>query len=157
PKSRLWWLAAAATIFGVAVGSSWLTYLVSGRPNTQQVADSRNQADGNHEAIAGDAGPAVAKITATRNCLWQLPMQGVGFGSKLHAGQRLALAAGLVEITFDDGATIVLEGPSTFDIRDRGQARLEEGRLAAIVPEQARGFEVATTGLNVVDLGTEFG
>lgn len=156
-KSRLRWAAAAAALICVAVGSSLLTYLVAGRLPAQQVGQSSKRGDGNGGAVTNDFGPAVAKITATRNCLWQLPTQGVGFGSKLHAGQRLDLAAGLVEITFDDGATVVLEGPSTFDVRARGQARLEEGRLAAIVPEQARGFEVATTGLNVVDLGTEFG
>jgi hypothetical protein len=109
-------------------------------------------------AIAdADGSPAVAKITATRNCLWQLPTQGVGFGSELHAGQRLELAAGLVEITFEDGATVVLEGPATFDVRDQGRAQLREGRLAAMVPEEARGFEVGTSRLNVVDFGTEFG
>ena len=49
---------------------------------------------------------------------------GVGFGSRLHPGQRLELAAGLVEITFDDGAAVVLEGPATFDVRSprRGPA-----------------------------------
>ena len=126
-------------------------------PIAQQIAKVDKKGDGDRDAAASNAGPEVAKITATRNCLWQMPTQGIGYGSRLHAGQRLELAAGLVEITFDDGATVVLEGPATFDVRDRGEARLEEGRLAAIVPEHARGFEVATTGLNVVDFGTEFG
>ena len=58
---------------------------------------------------------------------------------------------------FSDGATVVLEGPATFDVRAHGHAQLHEGRLAAMVPEEARGFEVATSRLNVADLGTEFG
>jgi FecR protein len=142
------WSVAAAVV-AVAAGSSWLTYVFmnSGR-QPQQLA-----------AISAEVEPAesVAKITATRNCLWQATTKGVGFGSRLHVGERLELAAGLVEITFDDGATVVLEGPAKFDVGKQGHARLEEGRLAAVVPEQARGFEVATAGLNVVDLGTEFG
>lgn len=153
-RSRFWWAAAAAAIVGVAAVSSWVTQLVTSRSPAPQVAQSNPRAADVAEA---DPGEPVAKITATRNCLWQLATKGIGFGSRLHAGQRLELTAGLVEITFDDGATVVLEGPATFDVTARGQARLEQGRLAAVVPEQARGFEVATAGLNVVDLGTEFG
>jgi hypothetical protein len=162
PKSRLWWAAAAAVLAGVAIGSSWLTYLVAGRPLAGSVAQVPGVADEPSvesfaEAVESPSGSPVAKVTATRNCLWRMATNGVGFGTRLLAGQRVELAAGLVEITFDDGATVVLEGPATFDVRARGQARLEEGRLAAVVPEQARGFAIASTGLNVVDLGTEFG
>jgi hypothetical protein len=142
------WLAIAAALVGVAAVSSWGTYMAIGV--AQRPAPSL-------AAARVDDFPPVAKITATRNCLWQLPIQGVGFGSELHAGQRLELAAGLVEITFEDGATVVLEGPATFDVRDQGRAQLREGRLAAMVPEEARGFEVGTSRLNVVDFGTEFG
>ncbi len=140
------WLAIAAALIAVAAVTCWGTYMairVGERPTSS--------------LATADASPAVAKITATRNCLWQLPMQGVGFGSELHAGQRLELAAGLVEITFSDGATVVLEGPATLDVRAHGRAQLHEGRLAAMVPEEARGFEVGTSRLNVADIGTEFG
>jgi hypothetical protein len=140
-------LAIAAALVGVAAVSSWGTYMAI---RVAQSAPSLANAE------VDDSLP-VAKITATRNCRWQLPTQGVGFGSELHAGQRLELATGLVEITFKDGATVVLEGPATLDVRDHGRAQLHEGRLAAIVPEDARGFEVGTSRLNVADIGTEFG
>ena len=81
----------------------------------------------------------------------------MGFGSTLFVGQRLDLAAGLVEVTFLDGAQVVLEGPTQFEVHGADLAELHQGRIAAMVPERARGFEVATNGLNVVDLGTEFG
>ena len=88
---------------------------------------------------------------------WEGEGREVGFGSRLASGQRLKLATGLVEITFDDGAVVVLEGPATFDVQSPGRAQLHDGRLAAVVPERARGFEVETSRLNVVDFGTEFG
>ena len=105
----------------------------------------------------GDAATDVARITASRNCLWGDSGQDIGYGSRLVAGQKLNLATGLVEITFNDGAVVVLEGPATFDVESPGQGQLHEGRLAAVVPQRARGFEVVTSRLNVVDLGTEFG
>ncbi len=147
------WLAIAAALIGIAAVSSWATYWATSglRRQPAQIASSGDA------ATATDANKTVAKITATRNCLWQATTKGVGFGSRLRSGQRLELAAGLVEITFDGGAAVVLEGPAIFDVRARGQAQLHDGRLAAVVPERAAGFEVATSRVNVIDLGTEFG
>lgn len=150
PASRIPWLALAATLLGVAIGSSWLTYLAT-----------RNETSAGQVATAAgdgvDLSLPVAKITATRNCLWSGSSQDVGFGSTLFAGQKLDLAAGLVEVTFIDGAQVVLEGPTKFDVKSTDLAELHAGRIAAVVPERARGFEIATHGLNVEDLGTEFG
>jgi ferric-dicitrate binding protein FerR (iron transport regulator) len=150
------WLAVAAALVGVAAVSSWLTYRMAGDvPKRNRWLASSHDASPSPTEVEPVA--SVAQITATRNCLWQDATHGVGFGSRLHPGQRLELAAGLVEITFDDGAAIVLEGPASFDVRARGQAHLHEGRLSAIVPQRASGFEVATSRVNVIDVGTEFG
>ncbi|MEX2091669.1 MAG: FecR domain-containing protein [Pirellulales bacterium] len=154
-RSRLSWLAIAAAILGVAAGSSWLTYLGTTYLGTESTRTTEQIANAATRGV--DRSIAVAKITATRNCLWNGPSDDVGFGSTLFAGQRLDLAAGLVEVTFIDGAQVVLEGPAKFDVKAADLAALHEGRIAAVVPERARGFEIATNGLNVVDLGTEFG
>lgn len=143
--SGLLLVSIALLLVGVAAVVNWF---VSSNGNGREVA----QAPG----VEG-LSPMVARVTATRNCLWGQPNEGVGFGSALHAGQRLRLAAGLAEITFDDGAKVVLEGPALFDVRAPGSAWLHEGRLAAVVPEQARGFAVSTDSVNIVDMGTEFG
>jgi FecR protein len=148
--ARFLWLAIAAALVGVAIGSSWLTFWVTtSGPAISSVAKSTEK-DVNRSL-------PVAKITATRNCLWNDPTSDIGFGSTLYAGQQLSLAAGLIEVTFLDGAQVVLEGPARFDVQDTGVGELHDGRIAAMVPERARGFEIATNGLNVVDLGTEFG
>jgi hypothetical protein len=69
----------------------------------------------------------------------------------------LRLDHGLVEVRFRSGASVVLEGPSAFELLSVNSARLLKGRLAARVPEPARGFEIFTPEGRVVDLGTEFG
>jgi ferric-dicitrate binding protein FerR (iron transport regulator) len=140
------WFAIAAALVGVAAVSSWLTRsLPGGGGHSSTVAQS----------VEGDA-KSVARVTATRNCAWG-EASDVGYGSRLHPGQRLNLSTGLVEITFNDGAVVVLEGPASFDVDSPSRAQLHDGRLAAVVPERGRGFEVVTPRLNVVDLGTEFG
>jgi hypothetical protein len=148
-------LALAASVALVAVGSSWVTYLVL-------VGQGRSQ------SLAADAGAVepselspsrafVARITGTHNCVWSQRDQGLAYGSHLAAGQSLALLDGLAEITFADGATVLLEGPAEFVADASDRVALENGRLAAIVPRRARGFRVHTASLDVFEVGTEFG
>jgi hypothetical protein len=150
------WLFVAAALIGAAAVSSWLTSVAS-RNSASPTASVTATDPADAGSALPEAAPAVARITATRNCLWQDSTHGIGFGSRLHPGQRLDLVAGLVEITFDDGAAVVLEGPATFDVRASGEAHLHDGRLSAIVPDRARGFLVATSRVNIINLGTEFG
>jgi hypothetical protein len=140
------WLAIAAALIGVALVSSWLAYSLGGKVGRSNIA----------QRTQGNDVQSVARVTATRNCSWA-EASDIGYGSRLRAGQKLNLSTGLIEVTFDDGAVVVLEGPASFDVETRGRAQLHDGRLAAVVPERGRGFEVVTSRLNVVDLGTEFG
>lgn len=66
------------------------------------------------------------------------------------------LFGGRLELTFDDGATVSLEGPIEFRPMTSGQLQLRRGKLMAAVPKQAIGFTVSTPTSEVVDLGTEF-
>lgn len=66
------------------------------------------------------------------------------------------LFAGSVELTFDDGAVVTVEGPVEFRPLSSSQLELTRGRLLASVPQKAIGFTVSTPTSNVVDLGTEF-
>lgn len=76
-------------------------------------------------------------------------------GDVLTAG-RLAFAAGIVEIDFFSGATLIVEGPAELDIESDWSVRVVEGKLRAIVPNAARGFIVKAADSQIIDLGTEF-
>src|SRR6185369_7470491 len=77
-------------------------------------------------------------------------------GDRLLRNQRLEIAKGLAEITFDSGAQVVLEGPATFDLKSAWEATLNRGTLKASVPPQAIGFRISNPSVEIVDLGTEF-
>lgn len=66
------------------------------------------------------------------------------------------LFGGRLELSFDDGAKVTLEGPIEFRPMTSGQLQLRRGRLTATVPQEAIGFTVSTPTSQVVDLGTEF-
>jgi len=78
-------------------------------------------------------------------------------GSHLRQGRLLELKSGLAEIRFDSGANVVLEGPCVFTLDGENAGDLKLGRLAARVPQEARGFVVDTPHARIVDQGTEFG
>ena len=99
----------------------------------------------------------VARITGDFEVEWADDSDVVYRRGDLTAGQKLSLAAGLVEITFADGAVVVLDGPATFVVDQAGSGTLGGGRLTAMVPPRATGFVIDTPTARVVDLGTEFG
>lgn len=76
-------------------------------------------------------------------------------GMRLNEGM-LSLASGLVEITFDTGAEVTLEGPAKFQLESENKGRLDSGRASAQVPEQAYGFVIHTPSSYIRDLGTAF-
>lgn len=84
--------------------------------------------------------------------------------SSLKPGGRLftrrgavRLDEGIVKITFDNGADVVIEGPSEFELITYDEIALTSGRLYANVPHRTVGFIVSTLNAKVIDLGTGFG
>jgi len=99
----------------------------------------------------------VAQLTQTHQCVWDKGDKPLPVGKDLFAGEQLRLSEGLVEITFDKGAKVLLKGPATFDASSNGQGFLHAGSLVANVPKGSEGFTVRTPNATVIDLGTEFG
>lgn len=101
------------------------------------------------------AAPFVARLSAAKEVAWS---SGAALqpGALLRKGQRLDLAAGYAEVTFDSGARVVLEGPASFVINSAWDSTLRRGTLKASVPPQAIGFRVSNPSVEVTDLGTEF-
>ncbi len=77
-------------------------------------------------------------------------------GQRLGPG-RLSLDAGTMEVTIQNGARILLEGPATLELQTPMRAYLQAGRAVVHVPEAASGFVLETRDANVLDVGTEFG
>ncbi len=80
-----------------------------------------------------------------------IPTEGV----RLRRGPY-KLLSGLVEIEYGSGAVLVLRAPATFELVDDSCVRLEDGQVAAHIPESATGFKIETPGATVIDLGTDF-
>ena len=98
----------------------------------------------------------VATLVKAQNALWEQGNASAEVGSRLRALPGF-LKQGLIQITFDDGAEVILQAPCHFCLDDAGRITLFRGVLSAVVSEQAKGFAVQTPTGVVTDYGTEFG
>ncbi len=110
-----------------------------------------------HAAPAPARPEVVARLVRSVAPVWQNEDEAPFDGAFLRRGQRLSLASGLVEVAFERGARMVLEGPAELRLIASGAVKLESGRLTAHVPHKAAGFAVDCGSVTVIDLGTEFG
>jgi hypothetical protein len=97
----------------------------------------------------------VARLSAAKETQWK---NGglIQPGTLLRKGEQLELMSGFAEVTFDSGARVILEGPTSFVINSAWDSSLRRGTLKASVPPQAIGFRVSNSSVEVTDLGTEF-
>jgi hypothetical protein len=70
---------------------------------------------------------------------------------------EFSLGEGRALLSFNSGATALIEGPARFRLESSNRLYLHQGRLVGEVPPSAHGFTVNTPSLTAVDLGTRFG
>jgi hypothetical protein len=104
----------------------------------------------NHEQVANappppavaDRGPDmvfVGRVTGTVDCRWSDPKTATLDYAYVPLGRRYALLSGLMEITYDTGATVILEGPCNYTVESKAGGYLGFGRLTAKVGERGEG------------------
>lgn len=70
---------------------------------------------------------------------------------------KFSLKAGLVQLQFLSGATVVIEGPAELDLTSERGGEVLSGLVSATVPPVAEGFTLVAAGWRAVDRGTVFG
>ena len=126
----------------------------------------------------------VGRISAMVDCQWEkgsgFRVQGSGAENqeseirnqkcRVALGDKFTLSSGLMEITYDTGAKVILQGPVTYEVESRDGGFLSVGKLTArvestksqvanlqISKSQISKFVVRTPTATITDLGTEFG
>ena len=149
PKWRpLPWFAAAAGLMLVTGSIAFF----SGKGNP--LATGQLEATENTEPSI-DNGVAILMGTVDAS-FGNGELQPLKNGGILPLGE-LRLNSGIAEIEFYSGTRIILEGPSVLDLTSENSANLGEGRIRAHIPRQAHGFVLATSQLEMIDQGGEFG
>lgn len=170
------WPAAylvATVVFGIALVIGAFTHISRPVDFVHQAARSRS-ASSTQPTVVG-------QITGMVDCECEgagFRVQGSGDAnhpskiinhrSAIHLGDRLTLRSGLLELTYNTGARVVLQGPVSYYVESAAGGFLSVGKLTARLekrPESAnqkseivnRQFAIRTPTAIVTDLGTEFG
>jgi hypothetical protein len=132
---------------------------------------------GNRRPILGLAFSAVAALFVVAITLWLTVFHGLGTRqyiahvsklrwcdenvpgaeSLLQAGTVLSVHRGLLEVSYQSGVRMTIQGPAEVELDSPSVVDLRGGSVTADVPAVARGFTVHTPNCTVVDLGTRFG
>jgi hypothetical protein len=103
------------------------------------------------------SGMEVATLEDSIGAQWGLVSDDMSNGKRFLSSEDMwVLKQGIVKIEFDEGASVVLEGPLEFSIPSSKELKIDSGRLYATVPPEAVGFTLDTGNSKIVDLGTEF-
>ena len=81
----------------------------------------------------------VGRVTGMKDCRWADPDTATYLGSSVPLDRRYALSAGLLEISYDSGARVILAGPCTYQVESRAGGYLAKGQLTARVEKRVRG------------------
>lgn len=99
--------------------------------------------------------PIVAKLTRVVNADFTEHQSEMTIGTRIRAG-RIQLSRGMAEIEFEEGASLIIEGPAVVDLDSIRSAYLRSGKVVGHVPKGGEGFTVKTDSATIIDLGTEF-
>ncbi len=102
-------------------------------------------------------GPFAARIERSEALVWNPASPSKVRADGWIAPGMLQLVSGTAVITFNSGATVLVEGPAEWSVESVNRLYLKTGRITAEVPPQASGFTVNTPRLNAVDISTRFG
>ena len=128
---------------------------IARRPGAGQLA-AQPKAQSPFAAPAPPGDGPVAQLNRVVGARWS--GKAMEPGQRLATGQAIALDAGVLELTFDIGARVVVQGPAIVKLESAASLLLEKGKISAEMTDvRAHGFRVNTPCESIIDQGTEFG
>jgi hypothetical protein len=128
----------AAVIVGAGILAGWMYQLSA--PQGPVVIQKRMQPPPAGISIEPER-VFVGRIAAMEDCRWASSHEApVGF-DRITLGRNFKLTSGLVEIAYDSGARVILQGPCTYNVDSRTGGLLSLGKLTARVEIRGEGGE----------------
>jgi hypothetical protein len=171
-----WPVAYLIATVCLAIGLTIASFVSVSLPESAEQHFVLNSGDA--PALLKDRSNVVGWITGAVDCEWA-DVAGANqqntVSSPLRVGDVFALRSGLLEITYDAGAKVILQGPVTYEVESVAGGYLSVGKLTAKLEKNdektmsedravsraslspASLFSIRTPTALVTDLGTEFG
>jgi len=81
----------------------------------------------------------VGRVTDMVDVRWADPNTATEHGMRVPRGRKYTLVSGLMEITYDSGARVILQGPVTYEVDSRDSGFLSVGKLTAKFEKKEEG------------------
>tara|TARA_R110002095_G_scaffold115473_4_gene100735 strand:- start:1497 stop:2933 length:1437 start_codon:yes stop_codon:yes gene_type:complete len=75
----------------------------------------------------------------------------------LQTRREYHLNQGILRLKMNSGVEVLVAGPARFHLLSSNELFLSQGTMTADVPQRAIGFEIQSSHMKIVDLGTRFG
>ena len=142
---RLWGMAAALVLGGFAL-SETIQRMAAPSSGSRDVAGLEN---------AQQASQAFASVKSVVGAMWANGQHPFLPGQALQ-DEWIHLDKGVIQLQFQTGAQVSLEGPASLQVVSEGECYVKRGTLVVLAPAEIGSFKVNTRTSEVVDLGTEF-
>ena len=129
----------ATVILGMMLLGAW-AYKIS--HDVPLVVDNSRRSTTSGESANQPPEPVfVGRITGMKDCRWSDPTTQTYLGSSVPLNRRYALSSGLMEISYDSGAKVILEGPCSYKVESGSGGFLALGELTVRVEKGKEGRE----------------
>jgi hypothetical protein len=124
-------VAAAMVAIGLFIG--WM-YQIS--VSSQPIAQQSSPKPAPTPIVNTPDIQVVGRITGTFDCQWTDASTAATDRADVPLGRQYALASGLMEISYDSGAKVILQGPCVYKVNSKAGGYLALGRLTAKVKKR---------------------
>jgi hypothetical protein len=100
---------------------------------------------------------ASARVVDISNVAWAAGAKQFDEWSLVKPGDILKFDSGWINLFFDNGAELLIEGPADVQYVSKQEVFARQGKLAARIGPEAVGFRILTPHAKVIDRGTAFG
>jgi hypothetical protein len=135
----------------LAIALGLIAFVATSPPATKQLSNTDDF------SARVDTAPFIATVTQVVDVIWPPTATVLRTGDVLSKGRHVSLRSGLVKVTFECGAEVVVQGPCDFELQSSMVGFLHSGRITADVPRRAFSFAIHSPKVDFVDLGTTFG
>ncbi|MEM7396593.1 MAG: FecR domain-containing protein, partial [Verrucomicrobiota bacterium] len=90
-----------------------------------------------------------------KSIVWSDDLEELPAGDRV-AKRALAFESGILKLVYDNGTTMIAQGPADFSLLGEREVYMREGRASVHVSAGGKGFSVKTETGDIIDLGTQF-
>ncbi len=127
----------ALLVIGIGALGAWFYQIDIPKPMAR--VDRPATSSGNPSSV--ERLTFIGQITGMVDVHWADESTAALGGARVPLGRKYALASGLMEITYDTGAKVILQGPATYEVDSPAGGFLSIGKLTARLEKKGEGRE----------------